>query len=364
METVEFNIWRNKKMKKLLFLFFFSSVILAQSSIIDLSIDKRLFISYAFMNAAGNSGEWRKEGMNPLRIEVRNILKERIDTTFINKIHKYVFDHELDSWVNYGPYALINNGPPKFDLEIDYKNSNLDSNAVNMVKGLQDYFVEFYNKYNIEELWKKYYSSMQAENQKYAPFADRALSDIINYCRISDNYFSRGTKKIHYQVIPLMSYFTAQTVKVNGEIYIISGPTDGQPSEANFYHEALHHPIGEIVNKYSNLINKYSEINNLNKGELGYPNWLEFFEECLVRTIANRMSSKLFNENNDELLKGIYSEYKKGLILCPYLNEELEKYETANIPLEKYFPELLTNLDLNKEKEKLDEYNKTRKEDK
>lgn len=346
-------------MKKIIILIFlFSAAIWAQNNIIDLNIDKRLFISYAFMNAAGNSGEWRKEGMNPIRIEVRNILKERIDTTFINKIHKYVFDHKLDSWVNYGPYALINNGPPKFDLEIDYKNSNLDSNAVNMVKGLQDYFVEFYNKYNIEDIWKKYYSSMQSENQKYAPFADRALYDIINYCRISDNYFSRSTKKIHYQVIPLMSYFTAQTVKVNGEIYIISGPTDGQPSEANFYHEALHHPIGEIVNKYSVLINKYSEINNLNKGELGYPNWLEFFEECLVRTIDKRMCAKLFKDNKDELLKGINDEYKKGLILCHYFNEELEKYESLSITLEEYFPKLLANLDFTKEKERLDKFDK------
>lgn len=348
-------------MKKIIILIsLFSAAIWAQNNIFDLNIDKRLFISYAFMNAAGNSGEWRKEGMNPIRIEVRNILKERIDTTFINKIHKYVFDHKLGSWVNYGPYALINNGPPKFDLEIDYKNSNLDSNAVNMVKGLQDYFVEFYNKYDIEGIWKKYYTVMQKENQKYAPFADRALSDIINYCRISDNYFSRGTKKIYFQVIPLMSYFTAQTVKVNGEIYIISGPTDGQPSEANFYHEALHHPIGELIDKYSDLINKYSEINSINKAELGYLDWLEFFEDCLIRTIDKRMEAKLFNESQDELLKSIYSEYKIGMILCPYLNEELEKYETTNITLEEYFPELLTSLDFNKEKDRLEEYNKTR----
>lgn len=345
-------------MKKIIFLIFFSSIIWAQNNIIDLNIDKRLFIAYAFMNAAGNDGEWRKEGMNPIRIEVRNILKEKVDTTFINKIHKYVFDHALESWVNYGPYALINNGPPNFDLVIDYKNSNLDSNAVNLVKGLKNYFVEFYNKYDIEGIWEKYYLSMQKENQKYAPYADRALTDIANYCRISNNYFSKSTKKIHYQVIPLMSYFTAQTVKVNGEIYIISGPTDGQPSEANFYHEALHHPIGEIVSKYSDLINRYSEINSLNKGELGYPNWLEFFEECLVRTIDKRMSAKLFKDGKDELLRGINDEYKRGLVLCRYFNEELEKYESLNIPLQEYFPKMLVNLDFAKEKARLDNFNK------
>lgn len=348
----------------LVLIFLFSSVISAQNNIIDLNIDKRLFISYAFMNAAGNDGEWRKEGMNPIRVEVRKILKERIDTAFANKIHKYVFSNGLESWVNFGPYALINSGPPNFDLDIDYTTSNVDSNAVNTVKGLQNYYREFYDAYDIEGLWQSYYPVMQKENQKYEPYANRALLDISNYCRINNDYFSKRTKKIFYQTIPLMSYFTAQTLKVNGSIYIISGPTDGEPSEASFYHEALHHPIGEIIDKYSDLINRYSDINSLNKAELGYSDWLEFFEECLVRTVDNRMSSKLFKENNDEAFKSIYSDYKKGLILCPYLNEELEIYETTNMPLEEYFPELLKSLDFNKENNRLDEYNKTRREDK
>ncbi len=351
-------------MKALLFLLFLSSVIYAQSSIIDLNIDKRLFISYAFMNVAGNDGEWRKEGMNPIRIEVRNVLKARIDSAFVNKIQKYVNENDLGSWSYYGPYALMNDGPPNFNLDIDFENSTPDSNLVHKLKGFREFFVAFYNDYDIEGLWNKYYPLMQKENQKYEPYANKALLNITNYCRIDENYFTNRTRQIYYQTIPLMSYFTAQTVKVNAAIYIISGPTDGEPSEASFYHEALHHPIGEIIVKYTDLINEYSNLNRLNKAELGYSNWLEFFEECLVRTIDRRMGSKLFNENNDELLKSIFSEYKIGMLLCPYLNEELEKYEKTEISLEAYFPRLLVNLDFNKEQARLDAYHKTIKGEK
>ena len=46
-------------MKYLIFLIFlFTSGIPAQNNIFDFTVDKRLFISYAFMNAAGNDGEW------------------------------------------------------------------------------------------------------------------------------------------------------------------------------------------------------------------------------------------------------------------------------------------------------------------
>ena len=340
----------------ILLILLFTSRIPAQNNIFDFTIDKRLFISYAFMNAAGNDAEWRKEGMNPIRLEVRKYLNTEIDSAFLSKIHKYVFDNHLESWTYYGPYALINNGPPNFNLSIDYKYSDLDSNFINKVRGLKNYFVEFYKNYNIEGLWKKYSPVIQKENLKYAPYVNKALSNIIYYCRLDNDYFTKAASKIYFQQIPLMLYFTAQTVKVNGTIYIITGPPDGKPSEAVFYHEALHHPIGEIVKKYASLINKYSEINSINQANLGYSDWTEFFEDCLVRTIDKRMEAKLFKESNEELLKRIYPEYKMGMVLCPYLNEELEKYEKTNIPLEDYFPKLLEKLSLKKEKERLDNF--------
>ncbi|OGU77434.1 MAG: hypothetical protein A2V93_09620 [Ignavibacteria bacterium RBG_16_34_14] len=342
----------------LILIFLFASATKAQNNIFDFTIDKRLFISYAFMNAAGNDAEWRKEGMNPIRIDVRNILNAKIDSAFFNKIHKYVYDNHLESWTNYGPYALINNGPPDFNISINYKNSDLDSVSVSKVDGLREYFIEFYHDYDIEKLWKQYQPIIQEENQKYEPYANKALLDITNYCRINNDYFAQKANNISFQKIPLMLYFTAQTLKVNGKIYIITGPSDGNPSESSFYHEALHYPIGEIIKRNTDLINKYSDINSINKAELGYEDWIEFFEDCLVRTIDKRMEAKLFNESQDELLKSIYSEYKIGMILCPYLNEELEKYENINITLEEYFPKLLSNLDFNKERQRLDNFNK------
>ena len=309
------------------------------------------------MNAAGNDGEWRKEGMNPIRIDVRNILFEKIDSVFLNKIHNFVYNNHLESWTNYGPYALINSGPPDFNININYKNSGLDSVSIHRYDGLREYFIEFYRNYDIENLWKQYQPIIQEENQKYEPYANQALLDITNYCRINNDYFTKKANRIYFQQIPLMLYFTAQTVKVNGAIYIITGPSDGHQSEATFYHEALHHPIGEIIDKYSYLINKYSEINSINKAELGYADWIELFEECMVRAIDKRLQAKLYKQSKDDLLKNIYSEYKIGMILCPYFNEELDKYEKTNITLEDYFPKLLNNLDIDKEKERIINFN-------
>lgn len=335
-----------------------NSIILAQNNIFDFNVDKRLFISYAFMNAAGNDAEWRKEGMDSIRIQVRKDLFAIIDSSFLKKIQSYVEGNHLESWTTFGPYALINSGPPEFNLQIDYQKSDLDTNFVNQVSGLRNYFIEFYNNYEIETLWEKYYPLIQKENQQFEPFANKALEDITNYCRMDNNFFSKKADKIYFQRIPLMLYFTAQTVKINGVIYIISGPMGGNPSEATFYHEALHHPIGELVRKYSKLIDKYSEVNSLNNADLGYEDWIGLFEECLVRSLEKILSAKLFGNSIEELNSRIYDEYKLGMVLCPYFNEELKKYEQTNISLDEYFPQLINNLDFNAEKERLNNFNK------
>ena len=333
-----------------------NTIILAQNNIFDFNVDKRLFISYAFMNAAGNDAEWRKEGMDSIRIEVRRDLFSKIDSTFLKNIQLYVDNNHLESWTTFGPYALINDGPPNFNLRINFKESNIDSNFVNKTKGLRKYFIEFYSKYDIEKLWNKYKSIIQKENQEFEPYASKALKDIIKYCRLDDNYYKDKTKKIYFQRIPIMLYYTMQTVKINGEIYIISGPMGGKPSEANFYHEALHYPIHELVKKYSKEVDNFSKLNDLNKGKLGYQDWNSFFEECLVRAIDKILSAKLFNYNDSTLAKNIYDEYKIGILLCPYFDEELKKYEKTNLTLDEYFPKLLTNLDYNKEKKRLESF--------
>lgn len=342
-------------MKKIfIIVFMFVIMVKSQNNIFDFNVDERLFVAYAFMNAAGNDGEWRKDGMNPIRIEIRNIIKNKIDTSFSSKIRRYVYENQLESWVNYGPSALITNGPPEFNINIDYKKSDIDSASVNKTSGLKQYIKEFYHHCEIGKLWNQYKNIIQQENQKYEPFANKALLNITNYCRIKSDYFTLKANNISFQKIPLMSYFTAQTLKVNGKIYIISGPSDSEPSESAFYHEALHHPIGEIIIKYSDLITKYSNINKINKAEIGYKEWIDFFEECLVRTIDTRMTGKLYNKNELEIFKNINSEYELGMLLCPYLNEELKKYENTNISLEEYFPNLLINFDYKKEKERFD----------
>ena len=70
---------------------------------------------------------------------------------------------------------------------------------------------EFYKKTNMAILLEKYRPMIQTQNDLRKPFVNGALNDIITYCRLDKDFFSKKANQIHYQFAPLLSYFTAQT---------------------------------------------------------------------------------------------------------------------------------------------------------
>lgn len=343
-------------MRGLFFFLICASLIYPQKKLFEFKFDERLFISFAFLNAAGFNGEWNKDGMDPVRIEVRKYINEKADPEFLNELKEYTTQENIRDWTNYSAFALINNGPPDFNLSFDPKTSQIDSLTVAKYSGLKKYMREFYSRLNLNELWHKLKSLIEKENYAFEPYAQKAIDRITSYLKIDKNFFFRNGSKIYFQRVPLMSYYTAETLVVNGDIYIISGPMGGEPSESEFFHEALHHPIGEITRKYSDEIMKYSSINSLNKGELGYNSWESCFEESMVRAIDKILFGKCFGSSEKEVLVSIYNEYKIGFILTPFFYEEMKKFESSGKTFEDFFPGILKNLDFNREKNRLEEF--------
>ena len=65
---------------------------------------------------------------------------------------------------------------------------------------------------------------------------------------------------MHVQFSPLMSYFTAQTARVNGELWYILGPQEGEPSASSFYHEILHYVVDPLTEKQEAALTRLEEL--------------------------------------------------------------------------------------------------------
>lgn len=326
----------------------------SDDSLFVFDANERLFTVYAFMNAAGYDHEWRQEGMHPIRVAVREHLQAALPPEFKQKIREFYQNHD-GGFNGYGSYALRLTDAPPFDLAIfdATKNDEHIAQVVNELPGLNSLLTEFHRAAGIDTLWQRYRPQIQAMNDEYRPFADRALRDIIEYCRVDSNFYSRSGGKIHFTICPQMSHFTAFTVEIKSDVYIVHGPSSGEPGPGAFYHEALHHVTQPLIEKHSEEIERLQELYPISQkeGVAKYGDWSSVVDESFVRTIAKILEGRYYQDTDELIRKSVEDEYKLGFILCRHLYESFPAYEKSGETLETYFPKLLSDVDLEKEKQ-------------
>jgi Domain of unknown function (DUF4932) len=310
--------------------------------------DIRLFTSYTFMNAAGFDNDWT-DTLHPIRLEVRNYLDSVLTDDYKRNIHDYYKKLGGYDFYGYGVYALNSKFPPDFELICDTCNNEyLDKFA-----GYDTLLQDFYVKANIAMLWDKYNEKLHEINLQYKPYADMALRHITSYCRVDPNYYRNIAKgHFYYQQIPLMSHFTAFFSETENDYWIVEGPAKGKPGPAAFYHESLHRIINPIVENNSEINKRIEPLVKLSQEQLkgSYNSDSLILCESLVRTIDKILSSRYYQNSQEELNTMIENEYKLGHILTFYLLENLPDYESSNKTLQEYYPELIANIDLEYEK--------------
>ncbi|MBP7461483.1 MAG: DUF4932 domain-containing protein, partial [Candidatus Delongbacteria bacterium] len=214
---------------------------------------------------------------------------------------------------------------------------------------------EFYAKAGIETLWNQCRDRMVSLNLEYKPFADSAIHHITSYCRVDPNFYQKKVSgRFHFQLIPLMSYFTAFFYETAQDYWIISGPSTGQPGPGGFYHESLHRIVNPIVERNQKLNKRIDDLVALSQEKLqgSYYGSYALICESLVRTIDKILSARYSQSDDQELYRMVEDEYKLGHILCFYFFENLPAYEKSGKSLKDYYPKLIAGIDIEAEKDR------------
>ena len=241
--------------------------------------------------------------------------------------------------------------PPDFGLTCD---SCLNEDLVKF-EGYDSLLYDFYERAKIAGLWKNYYPRLLEINLKYKPFAETAIKQITEYCRVDSNYFrDKANGRFHYQQIPLMSYFTAFFHETGSDYWVISGPSTGEADPSAFYHEPLHKIINPIVEENPEINLKIQDLCNLAQEKLkgDYNDITPLICESLVRTIDRILCAQYNNRQGNELREKVEDEYRLGHILSFYLLENLPAYEAGSKTMKEYYPELISKIDITHEKER------------
>ncbi|HAQ37824.1 MAG TPA: hypothetical protein DCX89_03530 [Saprospirales bacterium] len=316
--------------------------------------DIRLFTSYAFMNAAGYNHDWNPT-MHPIRTEVRNYLDSILPESYKNEIRQYYEKAGGGDFYAYGAYAINSNNPPNFGLICD----SCQNESFTRLEGYDSILADFYQKAQVEKLWKRQYKKLLEINLKYKPYADVAIRQITSYCRTDSNYFrNHANGRFYYQQIPLMSHFTAFFNESNGDYWVISGPMPGEPDPSAFYHEPLHEIVNPIVDRNEQINQRITGLVALSQEKLqgDYNDVSSLLCESFVRTIDRILCAKHNNLTPGELLKKVEDEYRLGHILVFYLLEHLPEYEASGKTLEEFYPQLISSVDIDYEKKRWNEF--------
>lgn len=317
--------------------------------------DERLFAAHAFMNVGGYDIEYNKNGMHPIRAEIRALLDKSLSKTYQDSVKEFYQNH--DHYLGYyGTYAFALTAPPHLSLEFNSTTSSAwAKDEIEALSNLDDYLKEFYDKAEIGKLWQQYRPRIQELHDRFRPHATAAVQHLESFFREKEILSEGQNRKIITAFSPLLSYFQAFTVTVNGNVYLVFGPQPNEPSPASYYHEAGHYFVDPVVEKYRSETDRLEPLFRLaqeKQGIIGYA----FVEESLVRTVDILLSGKLFDSSDDKRKARIEDEYKLGFILCPYFFEALPAYVKSNKTFEEYFPTLIAGITLAKERNRWNEF--------
>ena len=200
-------------------------------------------------------------------------------------------------------------------------------------------------------------------NYSYQPYAQIAINDIISFTKIDKDYYSKYSGNIHFMINPLMSHWTAFNHEANNVLYLVQGPVQGEAGPGAFYHEALHPPIGAIIDKHKDLLVNFEKLNDCAQEKLkgNYANIIALLNESFVRTIEKYLFGQYYKMDSSEIRKIVEDEYKLGFIFSLYIYENIPEYLESKMSLEEYYPILMSNLDIEKEIDRWRNYPKDEK---
>ncbi|MCM1989121.1 DUF4932 domain-containing protein [Oceanirhabdus seepicola] len=287
--------------------------------------DIRTFTLYAFMNFTGYDDENNKSGFH----EVRKMVREDLENMNLELLDNDFYTNTDKDYVYYKNTLKKLGSAPDFPP--------LQKMGKYEIKGIEKHLKEFYEKANIEELYKKYKPYYDKELKKYSDNAIEAIAKTNSFLRVD----VPNSESFYIEVNLLDAYwrgFGLGNIDLyRGKGVILTGPSY-EPNILNIVHEYLHGVINPIIDDLDKEVNNLSynmkEIQQSKAVKQGYDNWSEITKESFVRALSRKMvGGYSMNE--------IERQTSDGFVLTKYVYEEFDKYEDYDGTLKEFIRDIL-----------------------
>ena len=311
---------------------------------IKFQLDSRVFAATAALNAAGFDLDAAELAENPPRKLVREWLS-RMPPELLERLRQFYVSHDVErdplkQQSKYISLSLSLTGAPEFRLKVKPRDAPSD---VQSLIGFEDLIRETWEKGDLVRLWGMVQPFYLKEIESQRPVIRQTILTCLRYMHTEPRI------ALDRQVIfipDLLNAYGVVNARNLGDTYIvIVGPFRTAKSMHGIRHEYLHFMIDPLIAKYTAYLPEAEPfLESVRQRPRVLARYKEDFSlvvtESLIGSIERRLNAGSDEEKAFQLVTG----YDEGLVLAPYFEEALKKFERGRPSLQEFIPELLQGI--------------------
>ncbi|MCZ2154670.1 MAG: hypothetical protein LC114_12345 [Bryobacterales bacterium] len=314
-------------------------------------VSETLFTAMAAINSAGYDEDIDSPSNHPARRWVREQIKKR-NPELLADIKRFYEEHRKANWQDelsqYVSFALLNQGPPDFQPMFIWNEMPPDTQEL---RGFEDFMKLFYQEADIGSLWREVEPQFEPLLEKYQPQVADTILKANAYLRNPTSGASRRSFQIVLDLLGAPN--RVETRAYDDLVFVVITPTPEFPRQ-RLLTAYLHYLVDPVVYRFRAELEPKRAIGDfaLRAPALGTVYKEDFallVSASLVRAIAARMEP-MPAAQREAMVREATSQ---GFVLTPFFYEELAKFEKQPANLRFYFEEMVNDLDIYKENERL-----------
>ena len=308
-----------------------------------------LFTLMAAINAAGYDNALDSNANSPVRRQVREaIAQKHLDS--VEALKKFLADHhqedpdaELSQYIS---FALSLQGPPDFHFWMPPQEIPPD---VRKLDGLNELIANFYQQAGIEDLWKQSQPALNRVIEAYHGGVVQALLEANAYLRNPTSGYRGRRFQVYVDLLGPPNQVQTRSYKDNYFVVVTPSP---EPQIDQVRHAYLHYLLDPLSLRYFEQWGRNKALADFAQPapalDNSYKNdFMLLATECVIKAVESRLAR---GAKKQALVNEALSQ---GFVITPALADGLSVYEKQPESLRNYFPDLLGQIDLEREDRRL-----------
>jgi tetratricopeptide (TPR) repeat protein len=327
------------------------SLSVAQQTVQQGQLDgsETLFTVLAAINAAGYDANIDSNSNSPIRKQVRDAIVQK-NLPSVEALKKFMADHrqedpeaDLNQYIS---FALSLEAPPDFKFWLAPEEVPPE---VRKLDGLNELIARFYRESGIHELWKQYQPDLDAAIDAYHSGVLNAVLQANAYLRNPTSGYRGRRFQVYVDLLGPPNQIQTRSYKDNYYVVVTPAP---EPQIEQIRHAYLHYLLDPLSLRYFEQWGRDKALADYAQSapalDVSYKNdFMLLATECVIKAVESRLAS---GAKKQDLVNQALSQ---GFVLTPALAEGLAAYEKQQESLRNYFPDLLGQIDLEKEDRRL-----------